>query len=234
MAARPLYQQVEDDLKSRIAAGEWSTGHALPAEPVLARQNKCSVGTVRKALTSLVDADVLERQQGRGTFVRMLSEGRALSRFFTVTDTHGARLDPVSLRYAVQLRNATRLEAAAFARPQGSQVWCIARIQLLRDRPAILERCRLPYDLVPKLAAMDLTGDIYSALQDQLGINLHHADDRLRAVAASDAVAWGLGLGRNTPVLQARRRAFDIGERLIELRDSYLATDRFAYRVSLG
>lgn len=234
MAARPLYQQVEDDLKSRIAAGEWSAGHALPAEPVLARQNRCSVGTVRKALSSLVDADVLERQQGRGTFVRMLSEGRALSRFFTVTDVHGARLDPAPLRTALRLRPATRIEAAAFARPPGTRVWCLTRIQLLRDRAAILEKCRLPFDLVPEMAAMDLAGDIYALLQEQVGINLHHADDRLRAVAASSAVAWALDLSQGTPVLQARRRAFDVGERLVELRDSYLATDRFAYRVSLG
>ncbi len=64
----PLYQQVMRVLMQRIAAGEYRV--SLPAEGDLARELGVSSGTVRKALDALEAEGVLERRQGRGTFVR--------------------------------------------------------------------------------------------------------------------------------------------------------------------
>jgi DNA-binding GntR family transcriptional regulator len=66
---RKLYEQVYDLLKSRIEAGEWGVGSALPNEVDMSRDLGISIGTVRKAREMLVEDGLVERRQGRGTFV---------------------------------------------------------------------------------------------------------------------------------------------------------------------
>lgn len=66
---QPLYQQIRTLLAQRIAQGEWAAHEALPSEWALAESLGVSQGTVRKALTDLVDEGWLYRQQGKGTFV---------------------------------------------------------------------------------------------------------------------------------------------------------------------
>ena len=69
LSNRPLYLQTRDAVAERIAKGIWKTGFAIPNEGDLAREFGVSVGTVRKALGLLEEQHILNRQQGRGTFV---------------------------------------------------------------------------------------------------------------------------------------------------------------------
>lgn len=66
----PLYQRLRDQLAEQIANNRWRPGEAIPTEAALSAEYKLSTGTVRKAVDALVSEGILERQQGRGTFVR--------------------------------------------------------------------------------------------------------------------------------------------------------------------
>jgi DNA-binding GntR family transcriptional regulator len=68
-AARPLWQQVADDLRADISAGSLTAGTRLPAEHELAAQYGVSRVTVRHAIKALADEHLVEAVQGRGTFV---------------------------------------------------------------------------------------------------------------------------------------------------------------------
>ena len=77
----PRYQRLRDELASKIAARRWQPGEAIPTEQELAQSFDLAVGTVRKAIDLLVAEGLLERYQGRGTFVRRAScvpDGRAI------------------------------------------------------------------------------------------------------------------------------------------------------------
>ena len=65
----PLYMQIKEFLISKISKGEWSAGTIIPSEMQLARELGVSQGTARKAITELVENNVLTRKQGRGPFV---------------------------------------------------------------------------------------------------------------------------------------------------------------------
>jgi len=66
---RPLYRQVYDIVVRRVAEGKWRPGEALPSEQNLAREMGVSQGTMRKVLDSLTAEKLLERRQGKGTFI---------------------------------------------------------------------------------------------------------------------------------------------------------------------
>ena len=82
--APPLYRDIAAQLRGALADGEWKPGEAIPAERRLAERFGVSIGTVRKAIDELVAANLLIRQQGRGTFVASHDRDRMLFYFFHV------------------------------------------------------------------------------------------------------------------------------------------------------
>ena len=61
---------IENELKKQIAAGEYSTGEALPSETILARKYNVSRMTLRKALKRLKDTGFIDSFRGAGNFIK--------------------------------------------------------------------------------------------------------------------------------------------------------------------
>ncbi|MFI2667575.1 GntR family transcriptional regulator [Micromonospora carbonacea] len=73
MASGPRYQEIADDLRRRLAGGEWPVGTALPGISELQEEyNVAGLNTVRQAQRVLIDEGLLNPVQGRGTFVTAL------------------------------------------------------------------------------------------------------------------------------------------------------------------
>src|SRR5947208_9682541 len=68
-SSEPLHTQVATRLRQEVRQGVYHTGQRLPAEVDLARQLGVSRGTVRQALTALLNEGLLQTVPGRGTFV---------------------------------------------------------------------------------------------------------------------------------------------------------------------
>ncbi|MFC4496667.1 FadR/GntR family transcriptional regulator [Streptomyces ovatisporus] len=66
-------------LKKRIETGEFTPGHRLPSEAVLARELELSRPSLREAVRALAMAGVLDVRRGDGTFVTDLRPERLLS-----------------------------------------------------------------------------------------------------------------------------------------------------------
>jgi len=65
----PKYYQLKELLKEKIIAGEWKPGEKIPAEKELVANYDCSMITVNKAVSKLVEEGYVFRERGRGTFV---------------------------------------------------------------------------------------------------------------------------------------------------------------------
>ena len=65
----PLYQQVHMDLLNLLQSGVLRPGDMLPTEKKLSDAYQISRQTLREAVTRLVNENLLERTQGRGTIV---------------------------------------------------------------------------------------------------------------------------------------------------------------------
>jgi GntR family transcriptional regulator len=66
---RPMYLQITEQIRRRIAVGEWPVGHELPSIRALAADTQVSVITVKRAYSDLEREGVIVTRQGRGTFV---------------------------------------------------------------------------------------------------------------------------------------------------------------------
>jgi GntR family transcriptional regulator len=65
----PRHARLAAELAARITAGDWTPGANLPIAVQLAASYGVSSWTVRRAVDTLVEAGVLRRRQGSGTFV---------------------------------------------------------------------------------------------------------------------------------------------------------------------
>jgi GntR family transcriptional regulator, arabinose operon transcriptional repressor len=66
------YAQLMSHIRERILDGSLPAGARLPTELEIAAEHQISRGTVRQAMSALVNEGLLERVRGRGTFVRPL------------------------------------------------------------------------------------------------------------------------------------------------------------------
>lgn len=69
-AETPLWQQLAGILRAQIRSGELPPGRIMPSESTLMQEHGLARGTVRKAIDALVQEGLVNRVQGRGTFVR--------------------------------------------------------------------------------------------------------------------------------------------------------------------
>ena len=75
-ATRPKHEMVRDTLTQSLRAGDFAVGRRLPGDKELAARFGVSYMTARKAVNELVEASLLERRIGDGTYVREGSQQR--------------------------------------------------------------------------------------------------------------------------------------------------------------
>lgn len=68
-AGVPYYRQIIDQIKYGIASGKLKLGEQLPTVRSLAVELKVNLNTVAKAYKELEIQNILETQQGTGTFI---------------------------------------------------------------------------------------------------------------------------------------------------------------------
>ena len=74
---RPMYLQIMEQIKRRIAVGDWKAGEALPSIRQLAADLQVSVITVKRAYLELEHEGVIATQHGKGSVVAGRSDTAA-------------------------------------------------------------------------------------------------------------------------------------------------------------
>lgn len=66
---RPIYLQIMEQIRQRVAVGDWSEGQAIPSIRQLAVDLQVSVITVKRAYLELEREGVIVTQHGKGSHV---------------------------------------------------------------------------------------------------------------------------------------------------------------------
>lgn len=66
---KPIYEQIEEQIKDMILSGELKTGEKIPSIRVTAKELKVSIITVQRAYDNLQRDGFIETEIGRGTYV---------------------------------------------------------------------------------------------------------------------------------------------------------------------
>lgn len=91
----PKYLVLHEALLDAIESGVWKPGERLPSEADIVEAFPFSLGTVQRALQTLVEQGVVTRRHGQGTFVAGLPVNANQIRNFRFLDDDGQSLLPV-------------------------------------------------------------------------------------------------------------------------------------------
>ena len=66
---RPMYLQIKEQIRHRVAVGDWKSGQEVPSIRALAAAVRVSVITVKRAYLELEREGVIVTRHGKGSFV---------------------------------------------------------------------------------------------------------------------------------------------------------------------
>jgi GntR family transcriptional regulator len=167
MANTPLYVRIERALRARLATAR--PGDVVPAETALAEEFGVARMTVRAALNALEADGLIERIQGRGTFVRQRPAPRAAGTLMSFHDqVRSWGRSPSSRLVEGEVRAATAEEAAALQLTAAAPTLVsIVRVRLADDLPLAIEYACFPPHLDTLLDADLETGSLHRALHER-------------------------------------------------------------------
>lgn len=218
-------------LRARITQGEWVPGTALPAEAALAKEHGVALGTLRQALALLVAEGLLERQHGRGTFVRAGLGGASMLRFFRFRQSDERSATPSSTILKRHIELAASDVADVFGLPAGASVLQLQRLRSINGQPCLLEQLTLPLPLFDALTLSDTAAWddlLYPMYQRVCNVSIYRAEDSVSFGLLSAEQAALLQLDAGHPCAQVQRRAFDMHGHCVELRTTL--GDAFAFQ----
>ena len=76
----PMYQQIMEQIKQRVAVGDWPPNTPLPSIRELATEIKVSIITVKRAYLELEREGIIVTQQGKGSWVNDLLDLKVIQR----------------------------------------------------------------------------------------------------------------------------------------------------------
>lgn len=222
-----LYEQIATTLQQEIGQGMYAPSGKLPSEAELSERFGVSRVTVRLAVGKLVDARVVERKQGKGTFAkpsRLQHRLDVLRGFYDSLAAQGARacMQLLSMEMCAVPPGLREVFPAEVMR-------CVyvERLHRVDDAPvALAQTCMLPEaSVISREEAQTLPS--YEMLERIDGWHIVDADMSITAVAASREIAKYLDVATHAPLLVLRRTSRLADGRVCESTVFHIRPERF-------
>lgn len=213
-----LYDQIKDDLLSKIKDGTYPEGQTIPSELELAEMYGVSRPTIRQALQILVSDGYLEKRRRRGTVVTKPKVSQSftmsISSFKDAMRLAGRLPKTKVLVFKRERANAEvekRLELT-----RGQDVFKLVRLRYADNLPNVFVESYIPCTLYPGLDSFDFNESSLYAAMDTCGNPVMTARRRLEVIKADGAAAALLDVEAGDPLLLFHTVARDANGTAVE------------------
>ncbi len=229
-SASPLYHQLMERISADIEKGTYPVGSRIPPEHELEETYRVSRVTVRRALAELTSEGLLERKQGKGTFVsvpRGKQDLKSLHSFHDSCRENGA----VPSTDVIHIREmpATSADAAELSMKPGTRVLEILRVRRADGVPVVLERNRFSMAYA-YLQDLDLNGSLYALLREY-GVEPKLATHDISLCFAGEEEAKLLETEPGTPLIRLHEVVFDQRGRPLHNSLQLIRGEGFVFRI---
>lgn len=243
----PLYLQIRQQVLALIDARKLAAGDALPSENELQALFGVSRATIRHTLALLERDGLVERHQGRGTFVALPRLSRALPELTSFSE----HLMEQRLRSSSRLLAFDRLPPGAAPKRSVSDdeprvdehfprndVVRFVRLRIANDTPIGVHTTLTPawfadaIGLTEAKLARDPGYSFYGAIE-RAGRHLTWAEEHLVARGSGPRESTLLGVQRRSPVMSVLRLSRSTDETLVEAVRAVYLGDKYDYVIHL-
>ncbi|KRE09006.1 GntR family transcriptional regulator [Bosea sp. Root670] len=232
--AKPLYQQLEDQLTQLIGDGTLPPGTTLPAERQLAERLSISRATVQRSYNALRERKLLSAQGRLGSIVQgagpRLHSGMDRLKGFTQEMQELGRVP--SSRIVERSVVNDRSIASIFGRSSHARFLKLVRIRSGDGIPMSREVAWYNLERAPDLAESDLSGSVYARLAE-LGLPLTRCDQTIEAAAPTAEERAIFGFDAPVPCLLIKRRSYGADGDMLEYVEGLFRGDTYTYKLTL-
>lgn len=232
----PLYYQLATLLRQKIAMREYRLGDQLPPESKLVKEYGVSRMTVRQAMANLEEEGLIRRQPGRGTFV---AKEPPAPRGDVELDRSIEDLISMGQSTSVDLLELQEVEpspdvARDLELPAGSMIIRCKRVRYFEGAPYCYIVNHVPLEIGRRIDESRWhQGSVLKFIEEELGIPLQLAKQRLRATLADASLARRLQVRVGAPLLLIDYHIRTDSERPVEVAELYYRSDLYSFTLHL-
>ncbi len=231
----PLHKQISDWLKQEIESGALTSDEKLPSENELSQKFDVSRVTVRRALQTLENEQLIYRCQGLGSFVT----DQRTHQSFSILNDFTEELEGSGMEASSKLISFEQVDIS-------EQKDLLSYLDIENKKIAVqLERVRLgdgepiAYDItwMPIFYGQLIEGynleetTIFKILEDEFDIPIEKGCYRIEASMADGKLAKHLNVDPQTPLLLMNRISYTIGEKPVYYQKRYYRNDKMVFEL---
>lgn len=228
----PLWAQITSDLRDRLAQGEFTDG--FPPERELIEQYEVSRHTMREAMRRLHSEGLIERERGRGTFLRpkaIQQEAGNLYSLFRSIEDQGFEQRSQVLQF--EERQAPEI-AEELSLPAATTFVYLQRLRNADSTPIATDEIWLPSSIAAPLLGVDFSRTaVYAELDRLCGVRPGSGWERIKPILASTEERRLLQLNKMEPAfLVERMTRFNL--KPLEWRRTVIRGDMYSFLTVWG
>ncbi len=230
----PMYHQLKELVSEKIESGEWAPGYRLPTEAELSREFGVSRITVRHAMQLLQSQGMLERKQGRGTFVAQPKVAHDLMSMFKdgLSVKQMGRMPQIEV-VSLELRTPPASVASRLNLPLSEKVYDIKRLLLGDSEPLMLIHSWLPAGKFDGFEAYDLGARTLGSVMREYGISEAFQHKEVEVTILDEEEAELLQTSTGAPALLLTYVNYLPNGDPIEYRRTHVRGDRCKYYIDV-
>lgn len=225
----PLYKQLMDQIQEDITKGVYHGGEKLPPEIQMAKQNHVSVITARKAINELVAMGLVEKKQGKGTFVAVPKINRDYTKILSFSEVCREQgVTPGSLLLEHRMEKPSARIVELLETEQDSNVVLISRLRFANDDPIAIETNYFPMQYA-FLLNESLEGSMFTVLDEKAGTHIRSSHKQIEICRATADESRLLHLNRSDPLLLIRSVAYGDDGKPVYVCKQIINGERFRF-----
>ncbi|WP_246240776.1 GntR family transcriptional regulator [Anaerocolumna sedimenticola] len=232
----PIYTQLAEYLKYQIQSGLLKPGDKMLGENDIVEILDISRTTVRLALNRLVEAGLIVRYRGRGSFIAEPKLRRSINYLYNFTEN-------IRLSGAIPSSEINRCEVVSADEEMkeklklatvGQKVFVLERLRLADGEPLIIENTFIPYYLCTGIEKTNFSkASLYNVLKTQYGINVSHAEETIEAIIINKKNASILKCKNRMAGYSIERTSYLDSGYICEYTSSVTRGDRCVFKLDL-
>ncbi len=226
----PLYLQVSEWIRENVYKGDLGKGDRIPSENQIMDILKVSRGTVKKAVTMLVNEGMLVQVQGKGTFVKKenisYSLGEGLLSFAESLQSQHLRFTTEVITSRVE--KASRHVAEKLRIKPESSILYLERVRSVEGEKVMLIENRINIELCPGILDVDFNeNNLFPTIEKLSGKKISFAESRYAAKIVGSERGHYLEVNEDAPVLHLEQLVHFEKDLPVELGNVWLKSDKY-------
>lgn len=226
----PLYLQVSEWIRGNIYKGDLTTGDRVPSENQIMEMLGVSRGTVKKAVTMLVNEGLLVQVQGKGTFVKSenisYSLGEGLLSFAESLESQHLHFETEVITSRVDV--ASKMVASKLGLEVGAPILYLERVRSVEGEKVMLIENRINIAHCPGIAEIDFnSNNLFPTIERLSGKKISFSESRYAAKIIGAERGHYLEVHEDAPVLHLEQLVFFQQDMPIEFGNVWLKSDKY-------